>query len=199
VILTGVLAAVGAAGSTWIIVHRVSWWGLRAGAAVGRRVRLATVIGAAVLAGLAGVRGDLTLAAALWAGALAGGADLACREIPHRWVAVMAVAGVYQMAVGQVAVIPAVAATAAIGAFFLAVHLVTRSGLGLGDVKLSVGIALALGWPQALTATVLGLWAGGLWAALILITRRAERADGIPLGPFLVLGMAVAALLTVPG
>jgi leader peptidase (prepilin peptidase)/N-methyltransferase len=191
-------ALVIAAGLLTVVTVNPAWWGLAPGTAARPAVRWITVAAGAALAGGGVARGDVLLGAALAAAALAAGADLACREIPHRWVAVMAAAGVLEVVAGQAALTSTVVTAAAIGLFFIAVHLMTRSGLGLGDVKLAIGMALALGWPRALSATVLGLWAGGLWALWLLISRRAARTSGIPLGPFLVLGMALSALATAP-
>jgi leader peptidase (prepilin peptidase)/N-methyltransferase len=186
-----------AALSAWL-TGEAGRWGLAPGARAGRGVRLATVLAAALLAAAATFRGRPDMGVALAAAVLAGGADLACREIPHRWLAVMAAVGLFEMVTGRVAPVGDVAAAAGIGAFFLAVHLVTREGLGLGDVKLSVAMAFALGWPGALTAMVIGLWAGGLWALGLVVAKRAGAGTSIPLGPFLVLGMAVAALAVTP-
>lgn len=186
----GLILAGGAA--VLLITGRPHWWGIERTASLRTRWLMAAVAGLVVWAGLQSHLGTLVLA--LWAGVLAGGADLAERVIPHRWVVVMMVPGVAGLIVGRLPVGQTVMAALAITAFFLAVNLVTHHGLGMGDVKLAFAMSLALGWPEALTATVVGLWAGGLYALYLLLTRRARKTDGIPLGPFLVLGLVVAAV-----
>ncbi|ADP79726.1 prepilin peptidase [Pseudofrankia inefficax] len=92
---------------------------------------------------------------------------------------------------------------AAVGAavpllFFGLLHLIPRSGLGLGDVKLSGLLGAALGWTdeiyRVLLAVILGIFSAGLWAAFLLVTRRARRTDAIPYGPHLLLGAFLALL-----
>ncbi|WP_052710676.1 A24 family peptidase [Pseudofrankia sp. DC12] len=94
-------------------------------------------------------------------------------------------------------------AGAAVGAaisllFFGLLHLVPRSGLGLGDVKLAGLLGVALGWTddfsRVLLAVILGIFSAGLWALFLLATRRARRTDAIPYGPHLLLGALLALL-----
>ena len=47
-----------------------------------------------------------------------------------------------------------------------------KIGLGMGDVTLATFIGLAVGFPSALVAVVLGVLLGGLFSALLLVTRR---------------------------
>ena len=74
--------------------------------------------------------------------------------------------------------------------------LLRRSGLGFGDVKLAgfLGVFLGwLGWPQVLVGTVAAFALGGMWAAVLLLSRRSGRGDSYPYGPWMVLGAAVGA------
>jgi leader peptidase (prepilin peptidase)/N-methyltransferase len=83
--------------------------------------------------------------------------------------------------------------------FFGLLHLIPRSGLGLGDVKLSGLLGVAVGWTagvsSAVLGVVLGIFSAGLWVAFLLVTRRARRTDAIPYGPHLLLGAFLALLV----
>lgn len=97
------------------------------------------------------------------------------------------------------ALLRAVVAGVALGAAYLLLLLLSRggAGLGLGDVKLAVGLGVLLGWfswSAVLSGTLLGFVLGGLWAAGLLVTRRATRQSYIAFGPFMI-GGAVLALL----
>jgi Flp pilus assembly protein protease CpaA len=113
--------------------------------------------------------------------------DRAHHIIPNRWVLGLggcalwarASSGAWQASVGVALIVLA---------FFLAVHFVTQGGLGMGDVKLSGVVALALGYPATVTAIVTGLWAAGLYAVFLLVRHRSHRPKTLPLGPFLALG-----------
>jgi leader peptidase (prepilin peptidase)/N-methyltransferase len=88
-------------------------------------------------------------------------------------------------------------ANAAIGgavgfAMFLLIALVSRGGMGWGDVKLAALIGLATGFPLVFVAIVMGAILGGIVAVALMIARRKKRRDPIPFGPFL----ALAAMVT---
>jgi leader peptidase (prepilin peptidase)/N-methyltransferase len=67
---------------------------------------------------------------------------------------------------------------------------------GFGDVRLGGFLGLILGFPQILTALLLGMLLGGLTALVYLfiqavILRRYSLFTPIPYGPFLILGASV--------
>ena len=71
-------------------------------------------------------------------------------------------------------------------------------GLGFGDVKLSLGLGVLLGWfgwSVVLAGVFLAFLTAAVWALGLVVTRRATRKTAIAFGPFLVLG-AWLALLT---
>lgn len=81
------------------------------------------------------------------------------------------------------------------GAIFLVMAIITRGGLGLGDVKLSVLIGAALGLQATYQALALGVLAGGLIMGLLWALHLIGRKQAIPYAPFLALA-AVLVLLT---
>jgi leader peptidase (prepilin peptidase)/N-methyltransferase len=70
--------------------------------------------------------------------------------------------------------------------------LISRGGMGWGDVKLAGLIGLVAGFPLVLVAMFLAIVSGGLVAAILLLLRKRGRKEAIPFGPFL----AVAAIVT---
>lgn len=74
--------------------------------------------------------------------------------------------------------------------------------IGRGDVKLAGVLGLYLGW-LGLGASVIGVLAihliSGLYAAGLLITRRAGLRSQIPFGPFMIIGTLAAVLVHAPG
>ncbi|MBN1991652.1 MAG: prepilin peptidase [Anaerolineae bacterium] len=63
--------------------------------------------------------------------------------------------------------------------------LVSRGGLGGGDVTLSTFLGLILGLPYIILSLGFGVFLGGFVAFLLLITRRVGLKTYIPYGPFL--------------
>ena len=75
-----------------------------------------------------------------------------------------------------------------LGFFVLAV--LTRGGIGMGDVKLATFVGFALGFVLGVLAMFVTAIAGGVVAALLLITRARGRRDPIPYAPYIALGAA---------
>ena len=77
-------------------------------------------------------------------------------------------------------------------AIFLLIAIVSRGGMGWGDVKLAALIGLATGFPLVLLSIIMGAILGGIVAVALVIAKKRERRQTIPFGPFL----AVAAMIT---
>jgi len=73
------------------------------------------------------------------------------------------------------------------GVFYI-IALVYPGGMGAGDVKLAAFIGLVTGFPNVVAALVIGIFAGGAAALILLLTRLRGRKSYIPYGPYLVLG-----------
>ncbi|MEG3615966.1 A24 family peptidase [Isoptericola haloaureus] len=89
----------------------------------------------------------------------------------------------------------AAAGAIVLGGTYLLLHLVNRSGLGLGDVKLAVLLGLVtcwFGWSPLWATAVLPFLLGGTVAIVLLVARRATRSTAIAFGPFMLAGAAVA-------
>ena len=156
---------------------------------------VAALVGAALL-----VRGREPVEAALAASFSAGlcalaSADLRCMVIPNRLVYPLLAAAL----LGSGAWPDRGAAEALAGglgalAVALAVRVLSRGGLGGGDVKMAALVGSVVGSSSAPTAGLVVVITGGAAAALLLTTRRAERGARLPYGPFLATG-GIAALL----
>ena len=92
--------------------------------------------------------------------------------------------------------LPAIAMAAIGGAIgfviFLLIAIISRGGMGWGDVKLVALIGLATGFPLIFIALVIGAILGGLVAIALLVSKKRGRKEAIPFGPFL----SVAAMIT---
>ena len=73
----------------------------------------------------------------------------------------------------------------------LAIALAKPGAMGMGDVKLAGLIGLVVGFPGVLPALAVGIIAGGVGAAAMLLTGRARRGSYLPYAPFLVTGAMV--------
>lgn len=164
---------------------------------VPRSPRLALVTaGTAVLGGASGLVYGFTLEAVIaalfcWALVVVTRTDLEHRLIPDKIVLPGALAMVVLRTIDDPSVEWIVSALAAGLVLFLLV-LVYPSGMGMGDVKLTLFLGAGLG-----VTVVVGMFVGFFLAfvpAALLIVRHGREAGkrAIPLGPFLALGGVVA-------
>lgn len=75
--------------------------------------------------------------------------------------------------------------------FYLIAALSYPGGMGFGDVKLAgvLGLYLAwLGWGEFAVGAFAAFLLGGLFAVVLLATRRVQRTGGIPFGPWMLAG-----------
>jgi leader peptidase (prepilin peptidase)/N-methyltransferase len=75
----------------------------------------------------------------------------------------------------------------------LPIALVLPAGLGMGDVKLAVLIGVLVGFPAIFISLLVGIASGAVVAVVLLVTKRRKRRDALPLAPFLIFGLVVAA------
>ncbi len=72
------------------------------------------------------------------------------------------------------------------------VFLTKERGMGMGDVKLAIPLALILGWPDSIIAFAAAFVIGSVVGLLLIARRRATMKAAVPFGPFLVIGFFVA-------
>lgn len=77
---------------------------------------------------------------------------------------------------------------------FLIVYIVSRGGMGEGDVKLAALAGLITGWPNIIAAVIISWVGSGLVAIGLLLFRRKGRREAIAFGPFLALAMFITFL-----
>ena len=165
----------------------------------------AGAVTAVLLGGLAGrVHPALVLAAACWLAACAvplACTDLAVQRLPDPLTgAAYAGTAVLLLAAAAVggpwsALVRALLGGLALAGFYLLLMVISPSGMSLGDVKLaaSLGTLLAwFGWRLLLAGGFAGFLLGGVFAAALLVSRRADRKQPIPFGPFMIAGAVLA-------
>jgi len=101
----------------------------------------------------------------------------------------MAVALLISIFLPQLEIVPGIK-QAAIGGgiglgLFLLVVLISRGGMGWGDVKMAALIGLVVGFPLVFVALLMGIILGGLVAGVLLLFKIKKRKETIPFGPFL--------------
>jgi prepilin signal peptidase PulO-like enzyme (type II secretory pathway) len=83
---------------------------------------------------------------------------------------------------------------AAGGGVLLILALVSRGGMGGGDIKLMAVVGVAIGWKLTLLALFLASLIGGAIGVVLLSLKIVGRKQPIPFGPFLALGTFISYL-----
>ncbi|MDG4806867.1 prepilin peptidase [Micromonospora sp. WMMD1120] len=177
-------------------------------ARLGRGVWVSPAVAAVVFVGLAVARADdpalPVLLAVAAVGLVLARVDLACLRLPDPLVLAAALLGL--LGLGGVALLGdvparflgALAGALVAGAAHVLLALLPGSRLGFGDVKLAAVLGLPLGWlgrDVLLTGLLLPHLLFGTLALGLLATRQIRRDTPLPLGPALLTGAWLAALL----
>ncbi|HWR43651.1 prepilin peptidase [Sporomusa sp.] len=78
------------------------------------------------------------------------------------------------------------------GGLLLIIAVITRGGMGGGDIKFVAALGLWLGLKLTLLTLFLSFIIGGIGGALLLLLKLKSRKDFIPFGPFIALGAFVS-------
>lgn len=77
----------------------------------------------------------------------------------------------------------------------LVISLITREGIGFGDVKLFACVGLFLGVGGALAALVISIMISGVAALILLLTKKVNKKTSIPFAPFILVGTLISIFL----
>ncbi len=75
------------------------------------------------------------------------------------------------------------------GLGLLLIYILSRGGIGGGDIKLMAAAGFFLGWKLTLWAMLVGSIIGGVFGVIILASGKGQLKTAIPYGPFLVIGI----------
>ena len=91
--------------------------------------------------------------------------------------------------------IPSLVGSLALPAFYLALLIISRGGMGMGDVKLSAGIGVVSGFfgeRIVLVSCFAAYILGSVIGIGLMLAGKAGRKTAIPFGPFMLVGQAIA-------
>lgn len=144
----------------------------------------------------------------LWVLVVLSFIDLEHKLLPNRIVVPSFVAGVALLGIAVAVGPPGLGAwvralfgaAVGFGAFFV-LALISPRGMGMGDVKLSAVLGLALGylgWSRLLVGFFISFAAGAVGGIALIAARRAGMKSEVPFGPYLALGTIVSVLFGGP-
>lgn len=82
---------------------------------------------------------------------------------------------------------------------FFVIYIVSKGGMGLGDVKLAAmlaSITSLVNWQVMFVGIIIAFLTGAISGIILLMFTKATRKSAIPFGPFMILGIWIALLLS---
>ena len=143
----------------------------------------------------------------LWVLVVLSFIDLEHKLLPNRIVIPAFATGVLLLGIsaalgpGVVAWVRALLGAVTAFAFFFALALISPRGMGMGDVKLSAVLGLALGylgWGRLFVGFFIAFAAGAVGGIALVMARRAGMKTEVPFGPYLALGTIASVLFGAP-
>ena len=116
-------------------------------------------------------------------------------EIPDRIHIAIATIGLVLMGISDIPWYERVIGFFSVSVLLLIVAIITKGGMGGGDIKLMAVSGLVLGWKLCILAFILGSIAAAIYGITVSKCKRENMKLKIPLGPFLALGMLIALFL----
>ena len=135
-------------------------------------------------------------------GYIAAVGDIKTKHIPNSlillmfavWVCVMAFHVLFDIHSAIPMIINSLLGLTISGIMFLVVYLLSRKGLGGGDVKFMAAAGLYLGAGGSLSAIFIGTTLAALVGLTLVLLKKIGRKDAFPLVPFLYTGILVTIL-----
>lgn len=116
--------------------------------------------------------------------------DVRTGFLHDRWVLPLAAIGLVMTLLGSRTLLSALAGALLGGGLLFAVRVLSRGGIGGGDVKLAAALGLWTGHAGILPALFIAFLLGSLWGVVLLLRGYGRRAK-LPFGPCLAIGGVV--------
>lgn len=84
------------------------------------------------------------------------------------------------------------------GIMFVAM-VISRKGVGMGDVKLYIAIGAFVGSREIITTMFFAIFSAAIAGAFLLLSRKASLKDSVPMAPYAFIGVAAVFLLRIRG
>lgn len=114
--------------------------------------------------------------------------DLKHQIIPDTLNLTGVLLGLMTLPLREISVFNSLLAAVLGGTVLLLIAIISRGGMGGGDVKMMAWMGLFLGWKLTLLALFISFIVGGLGSLILILCGFVKRKDFIPFGPFLAVG-----------
>ena len=128
--------------------------------------------------------------------ALAAAKDIQSRIIPDRLIIFGAVVGIVMIFFNHgISLVSSILGALAAAGILWIISLITKGGIGMGDVKLFACVGIFLGVQATLGAMLVSTVLSGLAGLAMIIFRISDRKGTMPFAPFIFAGTLLVILL----
>lgn len=114
--------------------------------------------------------------------------DLQYQIIPDKLNLTGGILGLLAVTIAKITLVDALLGAFLGGGIMLLIAVISRGGMGGGDIKMVAWMGLFLGWKMILLSLFLSFITGGLGSFCLIVLGIKKRKDFIPFGPFLAIG-----------
>jgi len=119
--------------------------------------------------------------------------DIDHKLIPNEVViTLLAIGIIYEFVERPVPLLEGVIGFFAASVPLLLIAILSKGGMGGGDIKLMAVVGIFLGWKGVLIALFIGAFIGAIVGIITIILKIKKRKDIMPFGPFLCIGIAAS-------
>jgi len=130
--------------------------------------------------------------------------DIKSKRIPNKlvllmiagWIVLIAFALSFNTESGVKLLIDSTFGLLTGGGMFLLVYLMSRKGLGGGDVKFIAAAGLYLGLANTINTILFGSILAAITGLTLILLKKIKRKDTIPLAPFMFMGIMITVFIT---
>lgn len=120
--------------------------------------------------------------------------DIRYQIIPNGLVIFLFIVGSINLAFVTHTFVDSIIGFFAVSIPLLLIHIITKGNMGMGDVKLMAVCGLIIGWKHILLALMIGSIVGSVVGLTMIGLKLLSRKQQIPFGPYLSVGIMIAAL-----
>ncbi|NLC12253.1 MAG: prepilin peptidase [Firmicutes bacterium] len=125
--------------------------------------------------------------------------DLKVSIIPNLFVLALAVWGVFwQFVYPEFTLAKAFLGFLISGIIFIVIDILSRGGMGAGDIKLIAVLGFLTGWPNILYVIFLAFVLGAVAGIILIMARKKTKKDTIPFAPFIAIAFLITTLWGMP-
>lgn len=120
--------------------------------------------------------------------------DLKHQIIPDELVIIIFICGIISIFLSDLSPWDHIIGFFAVSVLLLIIAFLSKGGMGGGDIKLMAAAGLFLGWKLILLALMIASVVGSIVSIFLLVLKKVDRKSMVPFGPFLSIGILIAAL-----